>query len=453
MKVKAKNESSKIKQSMRKQKGITLIALIITIVILIILATISINIIFGNEGLIKRAEQAKELHEQGASGESEMLNQTDEYLWQKIEKEPKPEVEYTNVYATLYEDGILGFSNNEEKIEGLTPVEGKTWNITDEEYSCEWKSDEEIIATTPWFGDRENIEKITFTNEIVPKNVAYLFIGLTNLNTIEKIENFNVTKTNSLFYTFAYCSNVTSIDLSKFNTSSITNMMGLFVYCNNLTTIKFGGKFDTSNVTNMVNMFRNCSALKSIDLSELDTSNVTNMGSLFMNCDDLTTIEFGGKFDTSNVTGMDSMFRYCKSIEQLDISSFDASNVEGMSVMFDGCTNLKSIKFGDKFNTNNVINMTAMFQNCTSLTKLDISSFNTSKVTQMRQMFYGCPLLTTITVGEGWTTNLVEHSTNMFTNCKSLVGENGTVYDSAHTDKEYARIDEEGAPGYLTSKI
>ena len=270
MKEKQKIKAEKLRNSLRKQRGITLIALIVTIIILIILATISINIIFGNEGLIKRAEQAKELHEQGASGESEMLNQTDEYLWQKIEKEPKPEVEYTNVYATLYEDGILGFSNNEEKIEGLTPVEGKTWNITDEEYSCEWKSDEEIIATTPWFGDRENIEKITFTNEIVPKNVAYLFIGLTNLNTIEKIENFNVTKTNSLFYTFAYCSNVTSIDLSKFNTSSITNMMGLFAYCNNLTTIKFGGKFDTSNVTNMANMFRNCSALKSIDLSELD---------------------------------------------------------------------------------------------------------------------------------------------------------------------------------------
>ena len=95
MKVKAKNESSKIKQSMRKQKGITLIALIITIVILIILATISINIIFGDEGLIKRAEQAKELHEQGASKEEDTLNNVDEYLKDKIEgiteKEPTEE--------------------------------------------------------------------------------------------------------------------------------------------------------------------------------------------------------------------------------------------------------------------------------------------------------------------------------------------------------------------------
>ena len=47
------------KKALYKNKGITLLALVITIVILIILATIAINMIFGDNGLINRTEQAK----------------------------------------------------------------------------------------------------------------------------------------------------------------------------------------------------------------------------------------------------------------------------------------------------------------------------------------------------------------------------------------------------------
>ena len=48
----------KIKQ-MKRNKGITLIALVITIIILIILAAIAINAVFGENGLILRAQEAK----------------------------------------------------------------------------------------------------------------------------------------------------------------------------------------------------------------------------------------------------------------------------------------------------------------------------------------------------------------------------------------------------------
>ena len=63
-----------------KTNGITLIALIITIVILIILATITIDFAFGEEGLIKRAMQAKNLTEEATRKEQESLNSLlDEY--------------------------------------------------------------------------------------------------------------------------------------------------------------------------------------------------------------------------------------------------------------------------------------------------------------------------------------------------------------------------------------
>ena len=48
---------------MKNSKGITLIALIITIIILIILAGVSINILLGKDGLIEKSKNAKEKYE------------------------------------------------------------------------------------------------------------------------------------------------------------------------------------------------------------------------------------------------------------------------------------------------------------------------------------------------------------------------------------------------------
>ena len=42
------------------QKGITLIALVVTIVVLLILAGVGINAVFSDNGIIKRANSAQE---------------------------------------------------------------------------------------------------------------------------------------------------------------------------------------------------------------------------------------------------------------------------------------------------------------------------------------------------------------------------------------------------------
>ena len=170
------------KREIRRQKGITLIALIITIVILIILATITINLAFGDNGLIQRAQQARDLYANESTSELDVLNEVDEYLEEKIQDtiEPdtpvEPVIPYTNVYATLYEEGVLGFSNDESKIDGLTPIADKTWNITDSTFTAEIVSGDSYTATTPWFEDRENITRVVFANEIVPKSVTALFM-------------------------------------------------------------------------------------------------------------------------------------------------------------------------------------------------------------------------------------------------------------------------------------
>ena len=63
-----------------KEKGITLIALVITVVILIILATVTLNVVLGEGGLIQRAQQAKELTEQVQKDEQDELKGAEEFI-------------------------------------------------------------------------------------------------------------------------------------------------------------------------------------------------------------------------------------------------------------------------------------------------------------------------------------------------------------------------------------
>ena len=63
-----------------RQKGITLIALVVTIVVLIILATVSILAVFGDNGIIARAQTAKDTHEKGNADETNTLDDYASYI-------------------------------------------------------------------------------------------------------------------------------------------------------------------------------------------------------------------------------------------------------------------------------------------------------------------------------------------------------------------------------------
>ncbi len=74
----------KEKESMEKQRGITLIVLVITIIVLIILAGISITALVGENGIISKAKQAKENTIQAEEKEKQALNQVDIAMQEKI---------------------------------------------------------------------------------------------------------------------------------------------------------------------------------------------------------------------------------------------------------------------------------------------------------------------------------------------------------------------------------
>lgn len=315
--------------------------------------------------------------------------------------------------AFLYNDGSFVFSSGDVAASNKTLVTSYTgWD------TAEYTSSSQV----PWYSDGNytSIISVLFDGTVSPISTAYWFYK---------------------------CSNLTSLDFTNLDTSNVTNMESMFNGCNMLTSLDLSS-FDTSNVTSMTSMFYKCTDLVSLNVSSFNTSNVTKMYYMFRDCSSIISLNLSN-FNTSNVTNMGNMFSGCKYITSLDISNFDTSNVTNMGSMFSNCTSLTSLDLSH-FNTSKVTIMGYMFSSCTSLTVLNISSFDTSKVTTMDYMFEACLALTTIEAPIIWSTESVTSSSSMFTGCSSLVGGNGTTYNSSYSDATYARIDTPETPGYFT---
>lgn len=69
-----------MKKTLRKEKGITLIALVVTIIVLIILAGVSISLVLGENGIVSKAKKAKENTELAKIDEETALNEAAKYV-------------------------------------------------------------------------------------------------------------------------------------------------------------------------------------------------------------------------------------------------------------------------------------------------------------------------------------------------------------------------------------
>ena len=440
------------KHKTNKESGITLIALVVTIIVLLLLAGITIQTISGNNGILEHTINAKDVTEQTQETEniqSAYLNATSKDKYDVTIKTLNKELqnnsingtatkagesikvslengntylidqdgklseykksEISPVYVVIYSDGEMVFNSTREKDNTRTILyDGTNNDIGNTEFT---KS-----ADRPWHDYRSNVTSVTFKNSVVPKITACWFTSFSNLSSINGIK-----------------------------------------------------LLDTSNVTSMYGMFAGCSSLSSLDLSSFDTSNVNNIKQMFQQCGNLKSLNISN-FETKNVTTMRSMFAGCLSLESLDLSSFNTSNVIDMYGMFAGnqtvTMNLKTIKGLEGFDTQKVENMGSMFQACRYLEELDLMSFNTENVTSMFVMFNSCDSLKKIYVSDSFVTTSVTDSRGMFQYCNSLVGNNGTKFisstndasmdatmakiDTAVYDSEYNLIS--GTPGYFSTK-
>ena len=70
-----------IKKKLKKQvKGITLVALVVTIIVLLILAGVAISFTLGDDGIFRRASDASKIYENAQRNEEESLKEVSNYI-------------------------------------------------------------------------------------------------------------------------------------------------------------------------------------------------------------------------------------------------------------------------------------------------------------------------------------------------------------------------------------
>ncbi|MBP5204542.1 BspA family leucine-rich repeat surface protein [bacterium] len=335
------------------------------------------------------------------------------------------------------------------------------------------------------------------TNNV--NRLSFMFSGDSKLSTITGIGGWNVDNVVDMNHMFSNCSSLTSLPLNNWNTSKVTNMDGMFASCSSLSSLPIGN-WNTGSVEDMGAMFRNCSALTSLSIGNWNVSSVVRMDLMFYKCSALTSLSIGNwnvsnvelmqfmfsgceslsslalnSWNTSKVTNMEELFGGCKTLSNLAISNWNVSkvtsmknmfgsdsnlkalNINGwvtsslkdMSKMFDSCSSLTSMDLSN-WNTTNVTNMEYMFNGCSSLQKIDLNGWHTPNVTNTSHMFSNCGALKTIYADYDFVTTNITNSEDMFIKCDVLRGGLGTPYTSSHRDKEYARVDATGIPGYFT---
>ena len=329
---------------------------------------------------------------------------------------------------------------------------------------------------------------------------------------LSSFDTRNVTNMNGMF---TICSNLQKVDLSSFDISNVTDMNGMFMGCGSLTTICCNNDWSNTSAQS-ANMFFGCKALvgdkgTAFDSNVVDaqyarpdggtdapgyfTEKMDKVYTEFAEETGTLTFYYDDKIDTREgvtelyvpgsirftgynekvlkgvidpsmknapITSMRGMFEggfnsetfkiqdLKKMTSIVGLENLNTSIVTDMNSMFSGCESLTALDLSS-FDTKNVTNFAYMFMGCTGLQIVDVNSFDISNATDMRGMFSSCWELTTICCSNDWS-NCQADTYIMFSGCKKLVGDKGTVFDNNTLDKTYARPDGgTSAPGYFTA--
>ena len=110
MEKKFKN-NMKSRKTCKNEIGITLIALVVTIVVLLILAGVSLSLVLGENGLINKAKEGRDKYAESAKNEQLELGKVDEWLEENTGSLYKPMITKWNIEA-----------GNEVKIHLYSPI-------------------------------------------------------------------------------------------------------------------------------------------------------------------------------------------------------------------------------------------------------------------------------------------------------------------------------------------
>ena len=360
-----------MKFNLKKERGITLIALVITIIVLLILAGVTIASITGENGILSKATQASQKTTQEKEREEIKMAVTSDNMKYITGDERESDYYIENFQKEL--DNIAGASKTKVVYDmGVLKV---TYKETGNEYYIGYdENDNEKIKTREEYlsgqkyetGDLTDDEKTQlesgikleinsgskgeFLVQVEPGGIIDWGDG-----TYSKVEDPYTGKIRNKSKKIAYINN----DYSKLNSIKMAGVANFrrvwheYSEKNKIYTVKI--------LTNII--CANSEALLKIvdwgecELREVNFSNSTNLteiaspkeksfnkdpGIVFLNCTSLKQIPADFFNNISNLRSVRSMFENCTSLTGNAIELWNNSNIEYHENCYKGCTNLSN---------------------------------------------------------------------------------------------------------------
>ncbi len=213
-----------MRKSTKEMKGITLIALVITVIILLVLAGIGIVTLTGQNGIITKANNAKEENEKQTATEIINLKITNTQIKSYTETAQMPTLQY--LADILWEDDEVQYVHLEKQQEGVTKdkiVIGENTSIYTKlkQYPYEFEINNQLQASIDGkrvveesTGIPEGYMKIpTETLEINENNKTYDVTEYANANVNIKIPEPEPETCNTMTVQFPATGNTCEFDL------------------------------------------------------------------------------------------------------------------------------------------------------------------------------------------------------------------------------------------------
>lgn len=345
-------------EKLQHNKGITLIALIVTIVVLLILAGVSIAVITGDDGVIKSANQAK-TEQRGGTVEDRVA------VW----KAGKATSEYTHRETKTEDEMLNDLINDKLLFEDEIDRENKKITI----------GSKEIDYST---GNGLELESDKGKEELI------LEYEVSAGDTIELPCYFYSEGTETVEFNFQINwgdgTTETGITNDNISTKSKHQYQNAGTY-----DIKIKGKYESLQTSYDARETANYDKLKKV--KQWGTTGLKYVA--FYGCSNLNEIASPTENSFSNLIGICLAYTSIQSIPENLFAN--CPNVTNFYRAFEECRSLESIPANLFANCPNVTNFESTFGNCKNITSIPEKLFdNCKKVESFKGTFWGCSMLT-----------------------------------------------------------
>lgn len=346
-------------------KGITLIALIVTIIVLLILAGISISMLAGNNGILEKAVEAGELTKDAEELENvkmAVMTALTDGLGNLTTSNLQTAIDETLGYGTLTGEGPWEYIGNRDTYQIETtgkitvaeekePTPGGLYDENDKMVAS-W---DELVETYNFNIENDYTYSTYNVNNDSGNSMSYILNQYDELSSATKIVIPDII-TEIGDYVFYKCKqiinyeipdSVTSIGKNALASTLITeiklpknlNFLGAtcFSFCQNLTSIVLP---ETLQVISS-QTFTECRKLKSV---EMGTQIKTIEESVFQNCVLLDNIILPNSIESIGKRA----FQGCQALTKIDLPA-NLTSIE--EATFSSCYNLETITMGNKIKT------------------------------------------------------------------------------------------------------